>query len=206
MPDPREMARGNPDEGQDRVLIESILAEELGPIFELVGSRLRDLEEDLGEAKDLLYRFALGLVETADTHKKGVLSEEIGSKYGKDIEPLDGFYKDTMGKGLSETLLEELMGEGAPDEASRDSWIRGKLDEAKAKFGKYVGIQPEGKVEMAVEAATPEPAKEPELPFEEAAEEGPVDAVGALMSQMKELGGKRHSLSGGKAAKKSGKE
>jgi hypothetical protein len=209
-----EMEKGNPDAAQDEGLIQSVIERDLGPIFEAIGSRLKDLEEDLGEAKDLLFKFAEGLMGAADNHKRTRLSEEISGKYGKDLEPFEGFHKDAYGKGLSESLIEELMGEGAPGDEERDGWIKGKLGELKGKFGKYVGIKEEApgeppkeaaKVEMGAvpepgaESAKEEIAGEPEAKAEEKeSEEGGEaggDTIDQMMSELKSLGGARRKLS-----------
>lgn len=199
---PDDMGKGNPDARQDESLIQSVMQRDLGPIFEAVGSRLKDLEEDLGEVKDLLYKFTQGLIGAADNHKRTMLTDEISSKYGKDIEPFEGFYKDTMGKGFTDSILEELMAEGAPDDAGRDEWIQNKLGEARGKFGKYVGIKDEveAPVEPPAEAAAPMAEEaQPELFEEEAPEEG--DAISKLMNQVKSVGGEKHRLSAAKVRK-----
>jgi len=198
MPEMMEQG-GNPDAAQDESLIQSVIERELGPIFEAIGSRLRDYEEDLGELKDMFYKFAEGLIGASDNHKRTMLSDEISSKYGKDMEPFDGFYKDVHGKGFMDSILEELMGEGAPDETGRDEWMQNKLNEAKGKYGKYVGI----KAEIPAEAPPAEEVKEEvaEAPAEQAAEEEMgseeegADVVSGLMKQMKSLGGRKHKLS-----------
>jgi hypothetical protein len=185
---PEDMGTGNPDAAQDEGLIQSVMQRDLGPIFEAIGSRLKDLEEDLGEAKDLLYKFAEGLIGAADNHKRTTLSGELSTKYGKDMEPFEGFYKDTQGKGFSEAILEELMGDGAPGDEERDGYIQNKLAEAKGKYGKYVGIkdeEPPAQGELGLEApAAPEAAPE---------EEG--DEITKLMTKVKTIGGEKHRLS-----------
>jgi hypothetical protein len=213
---------GNPDAAQDEGLIQSVMQRELGPIFEAIGSRMKDLEEDLGEAKDLLYKFTQGLIGAADNHRRTSLSEELSTKYGKDMEPLEGFHKDVYGKGLSESLLEELMGDEGPGDDEREEWIKGKLGEAKGKFGKYVGIKaeeapaesaPEGAgLEAPVPEATgvmegtakeePTGGEEPPMESEEESGDEGGDTVSKLMNQMKSLGGEKHKLSEPLAKKK----
>ena len=211
---------GNPDAAQDESLIQEVLQRDLGPIFEEMGSRLRDLEEDLGETKDLLHKFCEGLISSADGYRRNQLSDELSSKYGKEMEPFEGFHKDVYGRGLSESLLDELMGEGAPKEEERDEWIKGKLNDAKGKYGKYLGMKieesPEArgeeeekmgemesrKGEEEVRKGEEEIAKgeaeeeegETEEEEGEAEEEGG-DAISAIMKQMKSLNGSRHKLS-----------
>lgn len=205
---PDDMGRGNPDAGQDEALINAVMERNLGPIFEAIGSRLRDLEEDLGEAKDLLFKFTEGLIGAADSHKRTTLQGELSSKFGKAIEPFEGFYKDTMGKGLSDSLIEELMGDNAPGDDEREEWVKNKLLEAHGKYGKYVGLTPKEKAEAVAEeeaaeveapeaAAAEEPvveeAQEPaqnELPFEKP------DPISGIMDQMRSVVGERQSLSG----------
>lgn len=163
---------GNPDASQDKELINSIIQETLGPVFEAISSRLKDLEEDLGETKDLEMKLAQGLIGAADGHKRSMLTDEISSKYGKDIEPIEGFHKDIYGKGFTDSLLDEIMGEGGPSDEERDGWLQGKIKEAKGKYGKYIGLPAEEKVEVAAikpegKAAEPEAMKEAEQGIEE---------------------------------------
>lgn len=203
---PEDRGMGNPDAAQDEALIQSVMERNLGPIFEAIGSRLQDLEEDLGEVKDLLFKFTEGLIGAADNHRRTMLSSEISSKFGKAIEPFEGFYKDTQGKGLSDSLIEELMGDNAPGDDEREEWIKGKLMEAMQKHGKYVGFGPKEKaeapaaiVEEKTVAAPMEPPAEKteapaqgELPFEGGESEDPVTA---LMNKVKSVAGEKHSLS-----------
>lgn len=186
---PEAMGRGNPDAVQDEELILSVMERNLGPIFQAIGSRLKDLEEDLGETKDLLFKFTEGLIGAADNHRRTSLSSEISSKYGKDIEPFDGFYKDTMGKGFSDSLIEELMGENAPDEGSRDEFIKNRLGEARGKYGKYVGYKEE--VPLPEAEVPEETGMESE---EEASPEGE-DSISKIQRELFSVGGKKHSLS-----------
>lgn len=195
---PEMMRRENPDAAQDERLVVAILERNLGPIFQALGARIRDLEEDLSETKDLLFKFAQGLIGAADGHRRSVLSDELSSKYGSEMEPFEGFYKDTQGKGFSESLLEELMGDGAPDEAGRDDWIKNKLNEAKGKYGKYVGVSVEAPApeEVAEESAeAPEEQAIEESEGEELAEPEMGDPVSAMMSKVLKSGGERRSLS-----------
>lgn len=197
MPEPMEGA-GNPDAGQDRALIQAVIQQELSPIFEVIASRFKDLDEDLGEARDLLFKFAQGLISTADDHKRGVLTSELTNKYGKDFEPLDGFYKDTMGKGFTDSIIEELMA-GEYDEAGRDEFVKGKLGEARGKYGKYLGMGAEPTQPAVAEVGISHEAAE--SPEKEAAEESADDgrdSVERLMYQVSNLGGKKHSFSGQK--------
>lgn len=196
---------GNPDAAQDESLIQSVMQRDMGPIFEAIGSRLKDLEEDLCESKDLLYKLCEGLIGAADGHKRTALTDELSSKYGKDIEPLDGFYKDTKGKGYMESLLEELMGEGAPDDAGRDEFVKKRIGEDRGKYGKYLGIKAE--VEPPAEAKAEEAAPGGEMaaeamesPAEQAEEEViPEDGGGSpideIFNEVKSLGGKKRKLS-----------
>lgn len=198
---PEDRGMGNPDAAQDEALIQSVMERNLGPIFEAMGARLKDLEEDLGETKDLLFKFTEGLIGAADNHRRTTLSGELSSRYGKLMEPFEGFYKDTQGKGMSESLLEELMGEGGPDDEGREEFILNKIREAQGKFGKYVGM---GKKEEAAVAPVPEAPAEvpPEAPAEAAPEEmaveespSEVDPIAGIMEKLKSVGGEKHSLS-----------
>lgn len=228
MPEPME--RGNPDAGQDRALIQSVLQEELAPVFEVIASRFKSLEGELAQAKDLLMKFSFGIIDTADQHRRSTLSDMISSKYGADIEPFDGFYKDTMGKGFSDSLIEELMGQdGMPDDTGLDQFMQGKLGEARGKFGKYLGMpvaketvvsvkggpnsgeesaheEIEKGAEKAAEEGAPEAAEEVKKGLEE--DEGADeemesgDSISRLMKEMQSMRGQKHSLSGRKAKKK----
>jgi len=203
---PEEMEKGgNPDAAQDEGLIRAVMQESLGPIFDTIGERLKDLEEDLGETRDLLFELCEKLIGAADGHKRTMLSDEISQKYGKDIEPFEGFYKDTQGKGFTDSILEELMGENAPDEGGRDEWMKNKLNEARGKYGKYVGIKAEVEpaAEKAEEMATPggeAAAEAAESPEKAAEEEAGAPAAGGgaadqIFEQLKSLGGKKRKLS-----------
>jgi hypothetical protein len=203
---PEDMGKGNPDAVQDEGLIRSVMARDLGPILEAVGARLRDLEEDLGELKDLQFKFIQGLIGAADGHKRTRLGDELSSKYGQEFEPFEGFYKDTMGKGFKDSILEDLMGEGAPDEGGRDEWIKGKLGEAKGKYGKYVGLSMEEPAAGPAEGLEAAQAEESagqgiedmgeEKEAEGEAEEG--DAISGLMKQLASVGGEKRKLSSAK--------
>lgn len=195
MPDDMMGQGGNPDASQDESLIQSVLERDLGPIFEAIGTRLKDYEEDLGQLRDMFYKFAQGLIGAADNHKRSSLTEELSTKYGKDIEPLDGFYKDTMGKGFSDSILEELMGDGAPDEGSRDEWIKGKLGEAKGKYGKYIGIKDEPPAAVVAEEKVEPPVEQAKEEDTGEEESGGADSISQIMNQMKALGGKKRKLS-----------
>lgn len=196
-----EMEKGNPDAMQDETLIQEVMRRDLGPILMAVGNRLKDLEEDLTETKDLLFKFTEGLIGAADNHKRMSLSSELSTKYGKDFEPFEGFYKDTQGKGFSDSILEELMN-GDFDDEGRDGFIKGKLDEAKGKFGKYVGLEKkeeEAAPPMTEVAITEEKGESPaEQAGEEPAEEEPMDAVSKIHKELMSVAGKRNSLSGKK--------
>jgi hypothetical protein len=91
------------------------------------------------------------------------------------------------------------MGEGAPGDDQRDEWVKGKLGEAKSKYGKYVGIKDEAEVppavaeEAAVEGEAPG-AEQMELGLE-AGDPEKEDAISKLMNQVKSVGGKKHKLS-----------
>ena len=190
---PEDKGMGNPDAGQDETLIQSVMQRDLGPIFEAIGSRLKDLDEDLGEVRDLLYKFTEGLIGAADNHKRTMLTDEISSKYGKDIEPFEGFYKDTQGKGFTDSILEELMGEGAPGDEERDGWMQGKLGEAKQKYGKYVGLQQEPPAEEKAEPVEKQQKEEEAGEMDKGGED--TDPVSKIMNQMKGVGGRKFSLS-----------
>ena len=153
MPNPMEgMDGGNPDSGADRELIMSVIQENLGPVFEALTSRLQELDERLMDVKDLQEKFTNGLIGAADTHRRGMLGEELDGKYGKEFEPFEEFHKSVYGKGFKDSLLDELMGDEGPGDEERDSWIQNKLNDAKGKFGKYVGIKAEIPGETKIEA------------------------------------------------------
>ena len=149
---------GNPDAAQDESLIMSVIQRELGPVIEALGSRLSEQGDTLEEVKDLLFKFTQGLIGAADNHKRTSLSEELTGTYGKDMEPFEELHKSFHGKGFSDSLLDELMGEGAPGDDERDGWVQNKLKDAKGKWGKYVGL----------EAEVPEGPESAEVPEQEA--------------------------------------
>ena len=149
---------GNPDASQDESLILSVIQRELGPVIEALGSRMSEQGDTLEEVKDLLFKFTQGLIGAADNHKRTSLSEELTGKYGKDIEPFEELHKSFHGKGFSDSILDELMGEGAPGDDERDGWMQNKLNDAKGKWGKYVGL----------EAEVPDGAESAEAPEQEA--------------------------------------
>ena len=196
---------GNPDAAQDESLIQSVMQRDLGPIFEAIGSRLKDLEEDLGESKDLIFKLCQGLIGAADSHKRTALTDEISQKYGKDIEPLDGFYKDIKGKGYMDDLLEQLMGDNGPDDAGRDDFIKKRLGEDRGKYGKYIGLKaevepaPEAKVEESAPGgeAMAEKMEPPDKQAEEEAipDEGGTSPIDDIFNEVKSLGGKKRKLS-----------
>lgn len=199
---PETMGQGNPDAAQDESLIHAVIQRELGPIFEAIGVRLRDLDEDLGETRDLLYKFSEGLIGAADNHKRTMLTDKLSSSYGKDMEPFEGFYKDTQGKGFMDSILEELMGDGAPGDEELDGWMQNKLNDAKGKYGKYVGLQAEApgappvSVEEKSEGELPPEAMEAggEMPAEAGPEEE-ADPVMKIMKKMTSVQGEKHKLS-----------
>ena len=157
MPETMEKA-GNPDAPQDEELIRSVILELVGPFSEQVMAQLQELSEKVDRIDDLQMKFTHGLIGAYDTHRKNDLTQEISSKYGKDIEPFEGIHKDFHGKGFSDSLLEELMGDNAPPDEERDNWMQGKLKEAKGKWGKYVGIKDEPEGETEVDALAIKPA------------------------------------------------
>jgi hypothetical protein len=167
---PEMMDRGgNPDAPQDEELIRSVLQRELSPVFEAIRSRLEDYDKDLTEVKDLLMKFTEGLIGAADNHRRTSLSDEISSKYGADIEPFEEFHKSVYGKGMKDTLLEALMGENAPGDEERDSWIKDRLNNAKGLYGKYVGLKVDDQPPMEMQETG-------EIPAEGEAKEGEEEA------------------------------
>jgi hypothetical protein len=218
MPEKDEMG-GNPDASQDESLIMSVIQRELGPVLEAMGSRLSEQGEALEEVKDLVFKFTQGLIGAADNHKRTAFGEELSGKYGKDIEPFEGFHKEVYGKGFSDSLMDDFMGEGGPGDDEHDAWIQSKLNDAKGKYGKYVGIKADipasGEAEKGEEEAMKgeeeerlgekeekegheaEGEKEEEKgeKEEEAGEGEEEDAISGLMKQMESLTGARHSMS-----------
>jgi hypothetical protein len=149
---------GNPDAAQDKELIMSCIMETIGPFADQVMAKLQELDEKVDRVDDLQMKFTHGLIGAYDTHRRNDLTQEISSKYGKDIEPFEGIHKDFHGKGFSDSLLDELMGDNGPGDEERDGWIQNKLKEAKGKWGKYVGIKDESPEEVGVGEAIIEPA------------------------------------------------
>jgi hypothetical protein len=190
----------NPDAAQDYDMICNVMEEKLVPVFTMIGKEIKDLHEDLGELQGLVFKLMTSMIGAADDHKRGGYQEMLKSQFGQDIEPLDGFYQDTQGKKFSDELLDGLMGEEGLDEAGTPGFIKSKIEEAKGKFGKYLGgaapaggtgegeMPAGGAPEVKAEIA---PAEATVMDQEVAPSPGqPADQVDKLMSK---LGGLRRS-------------
>lgn len=161
MPEMMEGASPNYDE------ICSVMEERLVPVFELLGSRLKELEESNSELKDLLFKIVSGFGDAVNEHKKGGYSEMLASKYGPDLDEIGGPYSEIYGKDIKDELLEKLMG-GELGEDGIPDFVGG----IRAKFDKIRGPAVDGSVEAKPESAPESPAEEIKVE-EKPAEEGP---------------------------------
>ena len=156
-----------------------VLEERLVPVFELLGNRLKAIEDKTGEHDDILYKIVSGFGDAVNEHKKGSYSEMLASKHGPDLDEIGGPYSDLFGKDIKEELLDKLMGgelgeDGIPDFIGG---IRAKFDKIRAPA---VGGSVMAKEESAPESPTEE-IKPEEKPAEEAPEsEEPPDMAGKM--------------------------
>lgn len=160
----------------------SAIEDQLVPVFEILGSRLKALEEGLAEQKDIIYKIVSGFGDAVNEHKKGGYQELLASKYGPDLDSIGGDYSEMYGKDLKQELLDKLMG----GEMGEDG-IPGFVGGIKEKFAKIRGPAPDGSVAPRPEegpeekgaAEAPEP-KEPEP----AEEEEPPDMAGKMSKML----------------------
>lgn len=170
MPEMMEGASPNYDE------ICSVIEERLVPVFELLGNRLKAIEDKTGEHDDILFKIVSGLGDAVNEHKKGSYSEMLASKYGPDLDEIGGPYSELYGKDIKDELLEKLMGGEMGEDA-----IPGFVGGIKEKFAKIRGPAPDGSV-----GGTPpeEPAVEVQEEVkpveEEPADEEPSDMAGKM--------------------------
>jgi hypothetical protein len=173
MPEMMEGASPNYDE------ICGVMEDRLVPVFELLGSRLKDLEESNSELKDLLFKIVSGFGDAVNEHKKGGYSEMLASKYGPDLEDIGGPYSEIYGKDIKDELLEKLMGgelgeDGIPDFVGG---IRAKFDKIRAPAVEG-GVEPRPEEAPAEEVAKEEPAPE------KTEEEEPPDMAGKMSKML----------------------
>ena len=147
MPEMMEGSGPNYDE------ICGVLEDRLTPVFELLGDRLKSLEEENSELKDIVFKIVSGFGDAVHEHKKGGYSEMLASKYGPDLDEIGGPYSEIYGKDIKDELLEKLMG-GEMGEDGIPEFVGG----IKAKFGKLRGPAPSGEVEPGPEVQVTENA------------------------------------------------
>lgn len=139
-----------------------ITADDLGPVFDLLGQRLKALEDGHGEMKDALTKIIGGFGDAVTSHKKDGFTSMLNDRHGGDLAELGDPYKDIYGSDLASDLIDKLMG-GELDENGVADHIGG----IKAKFAKLRGIPGEEPKGEAVEVEAP---AEKESPDEEAKE------------------------------------
>ena len=150
-----------------------VLEQRLEPVFELVGSRLQELEDTLAQQKDILYKMVTGFGDAVNEHKKGSYSEMLASKYGPDLDEIGGPYSDLYGKDIKAELLEKLMGGEMGEDA-----IPGFVGGIKEKFAKIRGPAIDGSMKPPEPVA--EEVKAEEKPPEAEEEPEPTDGAGKI--------------------------
>ena len=153
-----------------------VLEDRLTPVFELLGERLKGLEEQNSELKDIVFKIVSGFGDAVNEHKKGGYSEMLSSKYGSDLESIGGPYKELYDKDITQELLDKLMG-GELSEDGIPEYVGG----IKSKFDKLRSPAADGSVVSREEPQAPaEEAKPEEAKAEEAPEEEPRDQASIM--------------------------
>lgn len=178
---------GHADAAQDYDQICQVVEEKLAPVFTMIGQELKSLRDENNDLKDIVYKMVTSFSDSVGQYKRQGLQSQIMGKFGPDLEALKPIYADFKGGDIVEDILNALMeAEGDPE-----AHVAGFLDQAKAKFGKYLGgaPAPEKAVEVSVEAPA-EPVEEEVKEPEEAPEEE-ADPVSKIMNQVSSLRGRR---------------
>jgi hypothetical protein len=165
----------------------NVMEERLVAPFSMVGDRMQaadekiaNLEKEIADLKDIVYKMVTGFGDAVNEHKKGSYSEMLASKYGPDLEEVGGPYSEIYGKDLKDELLEKLMG-GELGEDGIPDFVGG----IKAKFAKIRAPAADGSVggtppeEPPVEANIEEVKNEEPAPESEEEEEPP-DMAGKM--------------------------
>ena len=158
----------------------NVLEERLVPVFELLGSRLQEIEDKTGVHDDILHKLVGGFGDAVNAHKRDNYSQKLAAN--PDIEGIKGDYSDLYGKDITEELLDKLMG-GELDEEGIPGFVGGY----KEKFAKIRGPATDGSVAPSPEGEpVAEEAKIEEKPAEEAPpeEEEPPDMAGKMAKSL----------------------
>ena len=180
-------AGGHADAAQDYDQICQVVEQKLAPAFEMIGKEFKALHDEVNDLKEIVYKMVTSFSDSVGSYKRQGLQTQIMGKFGPDLESLKPIYADFRGGDIVEDLLNALEGQdGDPEEL-----VGSFLEQAKGKFGKYLGGTPApGKdPEVEVEIST-EPEVEVEAPAEEEKEE-PADPVAKIMNQVSSLRGRR---------------
>jgi len=180
-------AGGHADAAQDYDQICQVVEQKLAPAFEMIGKEFKALHDEVNDLKEIVYKMVTSFSDSVGSYKRQGLQTQIMGKFGPDLESLKPIYADFRGGDIVEDLLNALEGQdGDPEEL-----VGSFLEQAKGKFGKYLGgIPAPGKdSEVEVEIST-EPEVEVEAPAEEEKEE-PADPVAKIMNQVSSLRGRR---------------
>ena len=182
-------AGGHADAAQDYDQICQVVEQKLAPAFEMIGKEFKALHDEVNDLKEIVYKMVTSFSDSVGSYKRQGLQTQIMGKFGPDLESLKPIYADFRGGDIVEDLLNALEGQdGDPEEL-----VGSFLEQAKGKFGKYLGGTPAPGKEVSVEVSTDgesEPEVEVEAPAEEEKEE-PADPVAKIMNQVSSLRGRR---------------
>ena len=150
----------------------NVLEERLVPVFELLGSRIQEIEDKTGQHDELLRKMVGGFGDAVNAHKRDGYSQKLSAN--PDIEAIKGDYSTLYGKDITEELLDKLMG-GEMQEDGIPEFIGGY----KEKFSKLRAPAVDGSVAPREEAPAAEEAVAEEKP-PEPPEEEPTDGAGKI--------------------------
>jgi phage-related minor tail protein len=186
-------AGGHADAAQDYEQICEVVENKLAPVFTMIGEELKSQREEIAGLKDIIYKMVTSFSDSVGQHKRQGLQSTIMGKYGSDLEALKPVYSDFRGSDIVEDLIGALMeADGNPEELAGQF-----IEQAKGKFGKYLGGTPAPGKEVSVEIeAVGEPVAEEKA--EEVAEEKAPEADGKqddpamkILNQVRSLRGAR---------------
>lgn len=159
-------AGGHADAAQDYDQICQVVEQKLAPAFEMIGKEFKAQRDEINELKDIVYKMVTSFSDSVTSYKRQGLQSTITGKFGPDLEALKPVYADFRGGDIVEDLLNALMDQDGDPEALVGQF----LEQAKGKFGKYLGGTPAPGKEVSVEVESP---VDGEPPVEENAEEAP---------------------------------
>lgn len=183
----------HPDAAQDYAQICEVVENKLAPVFTMIGEELKNQREEIAGLKDIIYKMVTSFSDSVGQYKRQGLQSTIMGKYGSDLEALKPVYADFRGSDIVEDLLGALMeADGNPEELAGQF-----IEQAKGKFGKYLGGVPASGKEVSVEIeAGGEPVVEEKA--EEVAEEKAPESDGKqddpamkILNQVRSLRGAR---------------